>query len=234
MSRRAIILFLCTAMLLPFALFACNSAEQALITDETHEATQEETEVQKPKESETEESIMVNEKFVITKANQDKLKILCTAEAGSKARAAADDLRAYIRRMTGWNIKIIGDHIETEGIMYITVGASEITEALGYETVSGYPGRESVTVSQRDSHLVLMGNDDGSYNGTQYAVNLLLERLGCGWFGTDELWTVVPTLECLDLRVGDLYLDFTPRFSSAETEQTHPRPDDQPGLERLR
>ena len=228
MSKRFMILFLCASMLLPFALSACNSAVETVATDATDETEEDslvQTEAETQKENATEEIVVGYEGFVITKNNQDKVKILCTAETGSKARTAAEDFRAYIRKMSGLNVKIVSKYTAADDLMYIAVGASELTESLGYKTVSGSLGGESITVSQRGSVLVLMGNDDGTYNGTQYAVNLLLEKLGCGWFGTDELWTVVPSLDVIDLRVGDLYLDFTPRFSSRTTRVLSASPD---------
>jgi hypothetical protein len=164
-----------------------------------------------------EETVMDYEGFVITKANKDKLKIVCSAEKESKAYGAAEDLRAHLKKMCGWTFAIIEDVIDAPDMFYIVVGANELTERLGYECESGIGGKESVTVSQRDSFVVLMGNDDGNYNGTQYAVNLFLEKLGCGWFAEGALWTVIPKLEVLNFNIGDVYLNFTPRFSSRTT-----------------
>ncbi|MBE6592915.1 MAG: DUF4838 domain-containing protein [Ruminococcaceae bacterium] len=214
MAKRILLVLLCVLMILP-SLFACNATQNDR-RNENDGASEQDMQA-KDTEKLIEGGKVNIEGFVITEDNQDKCKIVCTAKLGSKARLAADDLRAQLRTMTGWNIKIINGIYDELGYYYIVVGENKITESLGYKNESGYPSRESVTVSQKDNFLVLMGNDDGEYNGTQYAVTALLEHLGCGWFADDPLWTVIPQRKELDLEIGELYLDHTPRFSSRRT-----------------
>jgi len=206
MKKRFVFLMLCIVMLLP--IFAsCDGGE----TESSN--TSSDVSVEESKE----ESILEDVSFVVTSENKDKLKIYCPKTVSAKARAAANDLRTHIRKMTGWNVPLVADLLDESGILYIAVGESEVTERLGYKNEHGYPGKESVTVSQKGNFVVLMGNDDGNFNGTQFAVTALLEKLGCGWFADDPLWTVIPELETLDLNVGDVYLNFIPRFSTRTT-----------------
>jgi len=160
---------------------------------------------------------MQRNSFIINEYNKDKLVIVCTAEGNTKQRSAAEDLRSMLGKITGWEIKIADSYYENDDCFYIIVGENLFTEKLGYRPEKGYPGKESITVSQRANIIVLLGNDDGNYNGTEFAVNLFLEKLGCGWFAESDLWTVIPDLKELDLNIGDLYLNFVPRFSSRHT-----------------
>lgn len=208
MRKRSLIILLCITMMCTAFLFSCNKNEEG--TTDASESGRDD----RPTEEESEVSY---EGFVITKANKDNLKIICSADKNSKAYKAAEDLRTHLRRITGWSPSIIAHVIEKPDMFYIVVGANDISEYSGYKCESGYPGKESVTVLQKDNFVFLMGNDDGEYNGTQYAVNILLEKLGCGWYGYDPLWTVIPKLDVLDLNIGEIYNNFTPRFSSRAT-----------------
>ena len=133
----------------------------------------------------------------------------------SGAPAAAKDLRKYIKKMTGTEPKIVRESKKTDDVKHIYVGKTLRSEELGIEKPTGYPGVERVIVDQREGDLFVLGNDDGNYNGTQFAVNMLLEHLGCGWFGEGELWEVVPELKDIDLT--GLKIDHSPRFNSRIT-----------------
>jgi hypothetical protein len=97
---------------------------------------------------------------------------------------------------------------------YILVGPSKYTEKLGVQQPTGYPNNEKFIIKRVDNFLILLGNDDGAFTGTEFAVTRLLEELGCGWFGTRDLWTVIP--EKSTLTVGNLNLVETPKFTSRE------------------
>ena len=207
MKKRLMFFFLCVIMLLP--IFAsCGGGET-----ESNNTVSDEVSLETSKE----ESILEDVSFVVTAENKDRLRIYCPKSTNAKARAAANDLRTHIRKMTGWNVPIVAELLDETGILYFAVGESEVTEKLGYKNEHGYPGKESVTVSQKGNFIVLMGNDDGRYNGTQYAVNALLEELGCGWFADDDLWTIIPDLETLELNIGDIYLGHVPRFTTRQS-----------------
>ena len=44
-----------------------------------------------------------------------------------------------------------------------------------------------------------------------FAVTMLLERMGCGWFGIDELWEVVPSYPTV--AIGELDVEHVPQFN---------------------
>ena len=88
MSKRALIILLCVAMLLPTVLFSCQDTGEDNSETFGSESDTESTPTEKETEKETE---MDYEGFVITKANKDNLKIICSAEKNSKAYKAAED-----------------------------------------------------------------------------------------------------------------------------------------------
>lgn len=93
--------------------------------------------------------------------------------------------------MTGKTFPIKSDK-ETVAGNKILVGKSRYTAAAGVDIPSQYPGKELFRVVAGANLLILAGNDAGIYKGSQFAVTYFLESLGFGWFGTDDLWTVMP------------------------------------------
>ncbi len=152
------------------------------------------------------------DRFVMEKDGE----LMCDIVIADKARSieilAAKDLRTYIKKITGTQPALVRESKMTSDIKHIVVGGTQTGAGLGIEKPAGYPGAERVIVEQKGDYLFVLGNDDGNYNGTQFAVNMLLEHLGCGWFGESELWEVVPSLTDIDLT--GLSIDHTPRFNS--------------------
>ena len=140
--------------------------------------------------------------------------IVIAKNASDKVIAAATDLQDYLKRMTGATVSVGYDDVDRTTGNYILVGPSKYTEKLGIKQPTGYPGNEKVILKRVNNYLVLMGNDDGAYLGTQYAVTMFLEDQGCGWFGTSELWQIVPSKSTIS--VGSLDVTHTPKFSSRQ------------------
>ena len=157
----------------------------------------------------------MEEGFVMEKNGVLFCDVVIPDSAGEKETAAAGDLRKYIGKMTGETPKIVRESKISDGKKHIFVGGTARAAELGIEKPSGYPGVERVLVLQRENDLFVLGNDDGNYNGTQFAVNMLLEHLGCGWFGEGEMWEIVPELKDIDLT--GLEIDHSPRFNSRIT-----------------
>ncbi|MDD3693498.1 MAG: DUF4838 domain-containing protein [Oscillospiraceae bacterium] len=138
--------------------------------------------------------------------------IVIAANASAKVKAAAEDLQNYISKITGATPAIGFDNKDRSSGNYILVGPSKYTQKIGIKTPKGYPGTEKIILKRKDNYLALLGNDDGAYTGTQFAVTAFLEELGCGWFGPDELWQIVPKLDSIS--VGSLDKTVTPKFNS--------------------
>ena len=156
------------------------------------------------------------EDFLIAENGTAKATIVIPASPSDKVRAAAEDLQAYLKRITKADLPIVGEEEAPSGENCILVGPTKQTAALGIDQPTGYPDKERVILKRDGQQLVLIGNDEDPYEGTGYAVTMFLENLGCGWFGTEELWQVVP--EISTLAVGELDIDHTPQFRARFTQ----------------
>lgn len=129
----------------------------------------------------------------------------------TKAHAAALDLLAYLQKITGAEFTVTDDSAEIPEGNLILVGPTKKTVELGIGPFTGYPEAEKFAVIRKDNCLILCGNDDAIYQGTQHAVTYFLEEAGCGWFSDEELWQVVPN--CPTLAVKDVDTTFTPAIA---------------------
>ena len=153
--------------------------------------------------------------FLIAENGTAKTTIVIPADPSDKVRTAAEDLQSHLNDITGTVIKIGYDNVDrTEG-NYILVGPTKQTAAMGIEQPTGYPENERVILKRDKNYVAILGNDDGNFRGTEMAVTMFLEKLGCGWFGTDYLWQVIP--EYPTLAVGELDINHTPQFSARGT-----------------
>jgi Domain of unknown function (DUF4838) len=122
-------------------------------------------------------------------------------EPAAKVRAAAEDLRGYVEKISGAKVRIAGDDEAVAGAV-VLVGRSKLTDAMGVEIAEGLsPNRkeEGFVIVCRGDRLVLAGNDRGPYHGTQYAVYRLLERLGVRWFMPGEFGEYVPASKTIEV-----------------------------------
>lgn len=133
-------------------------------------------------------------------------------DKNSKATSAANDLENYLERITGADFAKVSDAAELPAGSLILVGPTKKTAELGVEPIHGYPESEKYLIRRVGEHLILTGNDDRTYKGSQNAVTRFLEEAGCGWFANDALWQVVP--QKATLAVKDWNQTFTPRFAT--------------------
>ncbi len=153
-----------------------------------------------------------NRKDLVLASGQTAQAVIVVPEnASEKVTAAAADLQDYLKRMTGAEFTVRTDAEETGDGPRILVGPTRQTLALGIGTFKAYPEDERILVRREGSDLILCGNDDGNFTGTQFAVTRFLEECGCAWFAEDDLWTVVPELKTL--AVGTMNIEHTARFT---------------------
>ena len=146
--------------------------------------------------------------------NTDPAKIVVSAYAPYKVMEAAEELQSTLYEMTGTRPVIVDDTEVHTGAL-ILVGESRYTRRLGISRLSGYPESEKAIVKTLGSRLVLIGNDCMNYAGTYNAVTMFLESLGCGWYGPQEMWEVIP--ETSTIRVGKFDVEHTPQFTYRTT-----------------
>lgn len=157
--------------------------------------------------------------LTITENGVGKASVVISQNYTEKALSAANDLIDYVKRISGADLELIYD----DGIMsadqyYVLVGPSKFTQQVGVEQPTGYPENEKLIVKRVQNALVLIGNDDGAFTGTEFAVTRFLEELGCGWYGTSALWQIVPSNPSITINQMDIVE--TPKFISRANRLT--------------
>jgi hypothetical protein len=111
----------------------------------------------------------------------------------SKVAAAARDLQTYLQKITGAKLPIVADDKAPAGPV-VLVGKSALTRPEDRIPSGATPNceEEGFVLLGKGDRLLLAGNDDGPYHGTEYAVAELLERLGVRWFMPGDYGEVVP------------------------------------------
>ena len=131
--------------------------------------------------------------------------------ASDKVAWAARDLQIYLEKISGAKLPIVADD-PPEGPA-ILVGRSRWTDAAKVEIPSGLTNarrEEGFIILCRGDRLILAGNDEGPYHGTEYAVYDFLERLGVRWFMPGEFGEVVPNMPTI--RFDAMQVRETPDF----------------------
>ena len=143
--------------------------------------------------------------------------IVLADEAGEKATEAAKVLQKYLGKMTKTELPIqtVSEYEQDKrhGRLAWLVGPSRLTEAMRIEVEQNADAGDHYVIKSDSANgqIALVGNDAGRLRGTIYAAYDLLWRLGCGWYGPDELWQVVP--EGQELNIPRLDVDERPAFA---------------------
>ena len=117
--------------------------------------------------------------------------IVVGSSPGAKSVAAAYDLKLHLEQMTGQTWPISSRESPKSG-RCLLVGP-EAARPAGEDVPQGpWPTSEEILLKSKGDWLIVAGNDAGGYQGTAFAATLLLEKLGCGWYGPDPLWQVIP------------------------------------------
>jgi len=114
--------------------------------------------------------------------------------APNKIAAAARDLQQYIEKMSGAKLPIVGDDQQVSGNL-ILVGKSAYTKPFDKKIPSGLtPVREEegFVIIVENNIILLAGNDEPYYHGTEYAVANFLHRQGVRWYMPGEYGEFVP------------------------------------------
>jgi hypothetical protein len=150
------------------------------------------------------------DRLLLARDGQPRASIIVAAEPTPKVLRAARDLQEHLLKMSGAVLPLRPDDGAWTGTL-VLVGPSRYLADAGVDAPSGYPDNERVIVKTAGDRIVLVGNDDGQFTGTEFAVQMLLEHLGCGWFGPEALWQVVP--DAPTVAVAPLEIDHRPPFA---------------------
>lgn len=132
-----------------------------------------------------------------------------------KIRLAANDLQAYLKKISGAELPILSDAMKLNliGQPVIYVGESNMTKLLKLKYPTGVTkdfNEDGYTIYCKGETLALVGNDAGPYHGTEYAVFDLLHRLGARWFMPTEYGEYLPSLPTIT--VADMNVTERPDF----------------------
>ncbi len=150
--------------------------------------------------------------LTIVEDGEPMASIVVAQQASEKARLAAEELQAYVEKISGAKLPIVTDAGDDDGPV-ILVGPSDLTDRLGIDIPSGLTNarrEEGFLVLCRSDRLVLAGNDDAEYHGTEYAVYEFLRGLGVRWFMPGEYGEYVP--EMTTISVPEMRVRETPDF----------------------
>ncbi|MBU4399028.1 MAG: DUF4838 domain-containing protein, partial [Planctomycetes bacterium] len=136
--------------------------------------------------------------LVIVQDGQPKATIVVAkdldVQAAAKVKTAAEELQTYLQKISGAKLPIVTDADNPAGPL-VLVGRSKLTDSAGVAVPSGLtPARreEGFVIVCKGPRLVLAGNSEGPYHGTEYAVYDFLRSLGVRWFMPGEFGEIVP------------------------------------------
>ncbi len=143
------------------------------------------------------------------------LAVIITPADAPKAHAAALELQTHLQQMTDVLLPLVteGQSVEAAAVQ-LHVGATAVVRQLLPDRPAGYDPtprpeafeEEGFVLRTVGRQVLIVGNDDGPYRGTNDAVCRLLEKLGVRWYFPGEWGTIIPrqttvTTPALDLRV---------------------------------
>lgn len=146
--------------------------------------------------------------FTLAHEGRPAATIVIPDDAQTSVRLAAEELRDYVKRISGAELPLATDAEPVEGPR-ILLGMNRHTKAMNLKIPSGFTRKlreEGFVIRTQGKDLVLAGNDTGPriggrkmfddqeyvYTGTLFAVYELLERLGCRWYYPGPFGEVVP------------------------------------------
>ena len=123
-------------------------------------------------------------------------RIVTAADASAHEQAAAAELQAYLTRISGAEVPVMGEDAAAEGFA-VFVGRTNFARQKGLIGRAEALGDEGLLMYADEDGAALLGPDD---LGTLYAVYAFLEeKLGVRWFNPDPLGEVVPSLATIEI-----------------------------------
>jgi len=136
--------------------------------------------------------------------------IVIANDASDKAREAATDFCQVIARMSGVSLPVVTEDNATGAGPFVLIGSSALAAKYGITVLQDKEDHDHYVIKTGKHFVAQIGNDDGPLTGTAYAVYDLLQRLGCGWYGVDEKWVVIPHTPTI--RIPTMTIDERPAF----------------------
>jgi len=148
--------------------------------------------------------------IILARDGLAKAVIVIANDANGKVKEAAEDFRRIIEQMSGASLPIVAEGNFTGEGSIVLIGSSALAGRKGITVTQDKEDHDHYIIKSGKNFLALIGNDDGQLTGTSYAVYDLLQRLGCGWYGVDSKWVVIPGKKTI--RLPKLDIDKRPAF----------------------
>ncbi len=142
----------------------------------------------------------------------DTLQAISEAPVSHKIQGAVKDLQDYLEKITGAKVPIVTDDQNPQGFV-ILVGKSALTKNYADQIPTGFTAdrsEEGYVILAKGNTLLLAGNDEGIYRGTEYAVADFLHAQGVRWYMPGAFGEVVPRQK--SIIVPDCLIKSTPGF----------------------
>jgi len=143
---------------------------------------------------------------VIVRDGQPRGVIITAEKPSAGAQHAAEELQHFIELMSGAKLPIRSDNAALPGEQVVMlVGRSRFTAGMNLPAGDdGDHSREGFVLKTQGDRIILAGNEDSIYRGTEYAVYDFLERLGCRWYYPGDYGQVVPKRATIDVPALDV------------------------------
>jgi hypothetical protein len=139
----------------------------------------------------------VRERITIAEGGRSDYKIVISRDASPSEKHAAEELKGFLKQMTGADLPILTDDAEM-GEKEIILGRNRHLDGLNLKVDWDELGDEGFRICTVNPHLVIAG---GRLRGTMYGVYTFLEHLGCRWFAPGV--SRIPRMERVDLASMD-------------------------------
>ena len=158
---------------------------------------------------------VVNGKLNIIENGKSLSTIVVSDKASSRALEAALVFQSIAKRMTDSWIPIVLESNYDNKSFPIYIGDSATVRKRGIKVTQDATNGDHYIIRRGKDYLALVGNAAPEYGGrylrsSVYSVYHMFEKLGCGWFGPDSLWQVIP--ETQTLSVPALNIDERPAY----------------------
>ena len=143
---------------------------------------------------------------MLVEKGQPRAVIVVTQDASDQAREAAKLLQDYVARISGARLEIRDEASAGSGPQ-VLVGRTKRASALGVDVPPRFTtamNEEEYVIKTVGNALILAGNEHPSCRGTIFAVDDLLDRLGCRWFFPGAFGEVLPKLETVEVGLLDV------------------------------
>jgi len=159
-------------------------------------------------------SLARDSEFVLVELGQPRAVIVVADDANQNTLDAAHALQTVVSQMTGAQLPVRGAGEFHGEVALIFVGMSPLARKAGVNVAQDHEGEDRYVIRANRKRMVLVGNDANRFRGSAYAVYDLLQRAGCGWFGPDPVYHVIPHRETLSVK--PFHSDERPAFRHRE------------------